>query len=120
LIPLIKLPLVKGIELVMNTSFDSIFNKMSAQSQSESKGEFSTGIFQLFASMIPSQTPVEIPDDLWMSYAMPDDNRAKIENHRMTAYFAADIHGIDKRHHIRDIHYVRDGDLQIDDNGAPF
>jgi len=70
--------------------------------------------------MIPSQTPVEIPDDLWMSYAMPDDNRAKIENHRMTAYFAADIHGIDKRHHIRDIHYVRDGDLQIDDNGAPF
>ena len=55
-----------------------------------------------------------------MSYAMPDDNRAKIDNQRFSGYFAADVHGIDKRHHIRDPIYIRDGDLQLDDNGAPF
>lgn len=70
--------------------------------------------------MIPSQTPVHIPDDIWMSYDMPDHDRAKIENSRISGYFAADIHGIDKRHHIRETKWIRDGDLQLDDDGAPF
>lgn len=70
--------------------------------------------------MIPSTHPVKIPNDMWISYAMPDSNRAKIHNHRLDGYFAADIHGIDKRHHIREPKYVRDGNLKLDDSGAPF
>lgn len=74
----------------------------------------------MFAGMIPSTTPVSIPDDIYISYAMPDDDRAKIENGRIQGYFAADIHGIDKGHHIRDIKYMKDGDLKLDQNGAPY
>jgi hypothetical protein len=52
---------------------------------------------------------------------MPDENRAKIENGRVLAYIEADIHGIDKGHHIKgDPKYIRDGDLQLDPNGAPY
>lgn len=88
-----------------------MFNKASGNIQSEGKGAFSSGLFQMFANMIPSSTPVSIPEDIWVSYAMPDDNRAKIENGRIQCYFEADIHGIDKGHHIRDPKYIRDGDL---------
>jgi hypothetical protein len=97
--------------LALNTEFNTIFNKVSGNIQSNNKGEYSSGMLQLFASMIPSTTPVIIPEDIIVSYAMPDDNRAKIDNDRFTAFFEAEIHGIDKRHHIRDPKYMRDGDL---------
>ena len=51
---------------------------------------------------------------------MPDENRAKIENDRIEAYFEAEVYGIDKGHHIRDPKYIRNGDLQLDPNGAPY
>jgi len=38
----------------------------------------------------------------------------------MYGYFSGDIKGIDKRHHIRETKFIRDGVLELDPRGAPF
>jgi hypothetical protein len=106
--------------VVLNTEFPAIFNLISGGIQSSNGGQFSSGIIQLFASFIPSTNPVTIPESVWISYAMPTKDRAKIDNQRLSAYIKADVKGIDKRHHIRDVQYLKDGDLVLDPEGAPF
>jgi len=51
---------------------------------------------------------------------MCDDRRANIENGRMNGYFTGDVMNVEESHMIHNSKYMALGDLNLDDNGAPF
>jgi len=70
-------------------------------------------------SVLP-ENDIQVPNDIFISYEMADDNRARIENGRIIGYFAGDVKGLSEDQHIKEEQYLQLGDLNLDNNDAPF
>lgn len=52
-------------------------------------------------SILPDNN-IQVPNDIFISYEMADDNRARIDNGRIVGYFAGEIKGLSEDQQIRD------------------
>lgn len=60
------------MQAALNREFTSILNKKTAELQSDQKGAFSSAIITSLVNMLPVESQVDIPDDVYISYGMCD------------------------------------------------
>jgi hypothetical protein len=66
------------MEKTLNKEFTKILNKETAELQSNHKGAFSTALIASLVNMLPVESDVTIPHDVYISYGMEDSRRATI------------------------------------------
>ena len=79
---------------ILNRAFPAMANNAIKSLQSSLKGEIHGGMIQSLADILPKNN-IQIPESVFISYAMTEDSRAKIENGRIFGYFEGDIQGLD-------------------------
>jgi len=84
----------------------------------DSHGEMSMGPLQILLGLLPDND-IKIPDDIKITYANQHPAEPYIRNKRMGGYFVGKVDGLGNEE-ITGGDYGKKGDLQLDDNGAPY
>jgi len=76
----------------------------------------------LFSVIPVVDQQIEIPPELYISYAMSDERKASIGNGRINGFFDANVENLGRDHQIKDERFTQFGDLNIDegDDAAPY
>jgi len=105
-------PLVDGVGFPMlaNIEIGNIIN--------ESKGQMSMGPLQILLSMLPDND-IKLGENVAIDYANMHGSDPFIRNKRAGGYFEGKVKGLGSDA-ITDERYNKMGDLNLDDNGAPY
>lgn len=104
---------------IINKAFPPVANLAIRAIQSSMHGEIHGGIIASLAQMLPANN-IKVPHDTYINYAIADDNRARIDDGRLTGYFVGDILGLNDAQKIKDPKFQKIGNLNVDNHFANF
>lgn len=107
------------LQPMLNLSFPLMANLAVSVVETTTRGEVNGGLIGSLVSILP-QNQIRVPQDIYISYEMADDNRARIDNGKVIGYFVGDVKGLHEDQQIRGDEYLQLGDLNLDNNDAPF